>query len=286
MDDLGRQDLAARTVAAYRTDLSAFARWFPGTAGEPFSARAVTPTDLREYKSYLRTVERRQAATINRRFAALRAFFRWAKGTGLIAELPTESVRGVPTALRVPKALAKRDVDRLIREAERHGKPRNIAIVLLLRHTGIRVGELSNLRLGDIDISERRGLLLVRAGKGDKDRRLPLNRDVRRALERYLETRPQVDDDHLFIGQRGQPLQSQGVQLLVAKYARRAGLADVTPHILRHSFAKHILDAGEDLATVQRLLGHERLETTAIYTQPTARDLEQAVRRLEVEPAD
>ena len=286
LDDLGRQDIAARTIAAYRTDLSAFARWFPDTAGEPFSARAVTPTDLREYKSYLRTVERRQAATINRRFAALRAFFRWAKGVGLITELPTESVTGVPAAPRSPKALAKREVDRLIREAERHGQPRNIAIVQLLRHTGIRVGELCNLRLGDIDISERRGMLLVRAGKGDKDRMLPLNNDVRRALERYLKTRPRVADDHLFIGQRGEPLQPQGVQKIVAKYARRAGLSDVTPHILRHSFAKHILDAGEDLATVQRLLGHERLETTAIYTQPTARDLEQAVRRLEAEPED
>ena len=131
LDDLARQDLAASTVAAYRTDVTAFARWFPDTTGEPFSARAVTPTDLREYKSYLRTVERRQAATVNRRFAALRAFFRWAKGTGLISELPTESVKGVPAAPRSPKALAKREVDRLIREAERHGKPRNIAIVQL-----------------------------------------------------------------------------------------------------------------------------------------------------------
>lgn len=157
LDDLARQDLAARTVAAYRTDLAAFARWFPDTAEEPFSARAVTPTDLRDYKSYLRTVESRQAATINRRFAALRAFFRWAKGAGLIRELPAADVKGVPTAPRSPKELAKRDVDRLIRGAERHGKPRNLAILQLLRHTGIRVGELCNLRLGDVTISERRG---------------------------------------------------------------------------------------------------------------------------------
>lgn len=283
LDDLTRQDIGARTISAYRTDVTAFARWFPSAAGESFSARAVMPTDVRDYKSYLRTVERRQAATINRRLAALRAFFRWAKGQGLISELPTERVTGVPAAPRTPKALAKREVDRLIREAERHGKPRNLAIVQLLRHTGIRVGELCNLRLGNLDISERRGLLLVCGGKGDKDRSVPLNNDVRRALAAYLTTRPQRDDDHLFVGQRGEPLQPQGVQLIVAKYAQRAGLPDVTPHILRHSFAKQILDAGEDLVTVQRLLGHERLETTAIYTQPTAHDLEQAVRRLEAE---
>ena len=115
------------------------------------------------------------------------------------------------------------------------------------------------------------------------DRTIPLNNDARRALTAYLDVRPKVADDRLFVGQRGEPLQPQGAQQVVAKYARRAGLPEVTPHVLRHTFAKHVLDAGEDLATVQRLLGHERLETTAIYTQPTARDLEAAVRRLEAD---
>jgi site-specific recombinase XerD len=122
---------------------------------------------------------------------------------------------------------------------------------------------------------------VVRSGKGDKDRTLPLNHDVRQALRAYLAVRPVVSTDYLLIGQRGQPLQADAVQLIVRKYAQRAGLSAVTPHILRHSFAKQVLDAGADLATVARLLGHERLETTAIYTQPTAQDLEAAVRRLE-----
>jgi integrase/recombinase XerC len=281
--DLRRQDAAPATVRSYAADLRAFARWFPDTTGEAFSARAVTPTDLREYRGYLRTVEHKQAATINRRLAALRRFFVWAKGAGKIAELPTEQVKGIPAAPRTPKALAKREVDRLLREAERHGNKRNLAILLTLRHTGLRVGELCNLRLGDVTISERKGEVLVRGGKGNKDRTIPLNNDVRRAIEAYKQVRPRVADDRLFVGQRGEPLKPQGVQQVVAKYARRAGLPDVTPHVLRHTFAKHVLDAGEALATVQRLLGHERLETTAIYTQPTARDLEAAVRRLEVD---
>ena len=281
--DLRRQDAAPATVRGYAADLRAFARWFPDPTGEPFSARAVTPTDLREYKAYLRTVERKQAATVNRRLAALRRFFVWAKGAGKIAELPTEQVTGVPAAPRTPKALAKREVDRLIREAERHGNKRNLAILLTLRHTGLRVGELCNLRLGDVAVSERKGALLVRGGKGNKDRTVPLNSDARRALAAYLAVRPKVADDRIFVGQRGDPLKPQGAQEVVAKYARRAGLPEVTPHVLRHTFAKHVLDAGEDLATVQRLLGHERLETTAIYTQPTARDLEEAVRRLEAD---
>lgn len=279
--DLQREDVAASTAETYGLDLRGFARWFRTTLGESFTARAVTPTDVRDYRAYLRTLERRQAATVNRKLAALRRFFLWAQATGRVTEVATAGVKGTPTPPRTPKSLLKREADRLIRAAEQDGNKRNLAVVLTLRHTGLRVGELCALRLGDLSISERKGSLLVRSGKGDKDRRLPLNNDVRQALSAYLAVRPQTTDDHVFIGQRGQPLQPQAVQLIVRKYARRAGLTGVTPHILRHSFAKHVLDAGEDLATVSRLLGHERLETTAIYTQPTARDLEDAVRRLE-----
>jgi site-specific recombinase XerD len=280
---LRRQEASAATVRNYGADLRAFARWFADATGEDFTAKAVTPTDLRDYKAHLRTVERLQAATVNRRLAALRRFFLWAKGSGRITGLPTEQVKGIPAAPRTPKALTKRDVDRLLREAERHGNKRNLAILLTLRHTGLRVGELCNLRLGDVTVSERKGEVLVRGGKGNKDRTVPLNNDVRRALAVYQQVRPTVANDFVFIGQRGAALQPQGVQQVVAKYAARAGLPEVTPHVLRHTFAKHVLDAGEDLATVQRLLGHERLETTAIYTQPTARDLEEAVRLLEVD---
>ena len=173
LDELRRQDAAPATIRNYAADLRAFARWFPHTTGEPFSARAVTPTDLREYKAYLRTVKQRQAATVNRQLAALRKFFVWAKGAGRITDLPTEQVKGLPAAPRTPKALAKREVDRLIREAERHGDKRNLAILLTLRHTGLRVGELCHLRLGDVTISARKGQLLVRAGKGNKDRTGP-----------------------------------------------------------------------------------------------------------------
>ena len=211
----------------------------------------------------------------------LTAFFRWAKGQGLITELPTDDVKGVPLARRTPKSLLKRDVHRLLRAAEREGNKRNLAILLLLRHTGLRVGELCASRVEDLSLSERKGHVRVHSGKGDNDRVVPLNSDVRTALSAYLKVRPTTSTTHLFIGQRGDPLQEQAVQNLVHKYATRAGLEGVTPHTLRHSFAKHLLDAGEDLATVSRLLGHERLETTAIYTQPHKRDLQEAVGRLE-----
>jgi integrase/recombinase XerC len=110
---------------------------------------------------------------------------------------------------------------------------------------------------------------------------VPLNNDARRAISDYLGVRPRVADDHLFIGQRGEPLRPQGVELIVERYAKQAGLEGVTPHVLRHTFAKQLLDTGTDLVAVARLLGHARLDTTARYTQPTERDLERAVEGLE-----
>src|SRR5215216_476829 len=276
-----RQETSPKTRDAYRLDLLHFASWFARTVGEAFSPEAVTPTDIREYRGHLMNVEKRQPATVNRRLAALRRFFVWAKASGLAKELPTDDVKGVASSPRAPHWLEKRDVDRLIRTVERHGNTRDLAIVLTLRHTGIRVSELSNLMLGDVEISERKGSVTVRSGKGSKFRVLPLNVDARQAITAYLRARPTVSADHLFIGQRGQGIGSRAVELLVTKYARLAGLDDVTPHTLRHSFGKHALDAGADLVSVAALLGHERLETTAIYTTPSQRDLEKVVEKLE-----
>jgi site-specific recombinase XerD len=283
LQDLERQETSPRTRNAYRLDLLHFAGWFARTVGETFSPEAVTPTDVREYRGHLMNVEHRQPATVNRRLAALRRFFQWAKATGLAKELPTDDVKGVASAPRAPHWLDKRDVDRLIRTVERHGNTRDLAIVLTLRHTGIRVSELSSLMLGDVEISERKGALTVRSGKGSKFRVLPLNVDARQAITAYLKVRPTVSADHLFIGQRGQGISSRAVELLVTKYGRLAGLEDVTPHTLRHSFGKHALDAGADLVSVSALLGHQRLETTAIYTTPSQRDLERVVEKLEQE---
>src|SRR3954470_24669314 len=281
LQDLERQESSPQTRRAYQLDLLHFANWFAQSVGETFSPEAVTPTDVREYRGYLMNVEHRQPSTVNRRLAALRRFFQWAKATGLVKELPTDNVKGVASAPRAPHWLEKRDVDRLIRTVERHGNTRDLSIVLTLRHTGIRVSELSSLMLGDIENSERKGTLTVRSGKGNKFRILPLNVDARQAIPAYLQVRPTVSADHLFIGQRGQGISSRAVELLVTKYARLAGLEDVTPHTLRHSFGKHALDAGGDLVSVSALLGHQRLETTAIYTTPSQRDLEKVVEKLE-----
>ena len=141
IDELQRQEVAQRTIDSYDSDLLCFARWFKASIGEDFTAQGVTPTDVRDYKAHLVTVERRKPATINRRLAALRRFFQWARASGYIQEMPMESVKGMQSVPRAPKSLEKREVDRLIRAAEK-GDKRNLAILQTLRHTGIRVGEL------------------------------------------------------------------------------------------------------------------------------------------------
>jgi site-specific recombinase XerD len=279
--ELARQEAAKKTIVNYRSDLLSFARWFHDATGEEFAAAAVTPTDIRDYKAFLQTTRGCAPATVNRRLAALRKFFQWAVSDGSSSENPTLSIKGVQSVPRGPRSLEKREVDRLVRAVEQDGSKRNLAILATLRHTGLRVGELCALRLSDVVLSERRGTATVRSGKGNKHRVVPLNVDVRKAIREYLDVRPKVADDHLFIGQRGEPLRPQGVELLVKQYAQQAGLEDVTPHVLRHSFARQALDSGTDLVTVATLLGHQRLETTAIYTKPSERDLAKAVERLE-----
>ncbi len=128
-----------------------------------------------------------------------------------------------------PKALTHNQIHALIRTVQRHASRRDLAIIEVLRHTGVRVGDLAALRLTDVSISDRKGTLVVRWGKGGKYREIGLNADVRKALTDYLEIRPAVADNHLFIGQRGNGLTVRPIEDLVTKYARLAGIPEVTP---------------------------------------------------------
>ena len=289
LDARASGDGSRHTLTSYRHDLIGFARWFAEhVPTEPgFAPEAVTPTDVRAFRDWLVRTAHRKPATINRKLAALRAYFSFCKASGYRADdLPTEGVKRVAEQPTGPRWFLKREVNGLIRAVERYGRGadrlRDLAIILTLRHTGVRVGELVGLTLQDVTLGQRGGQLRVR-GKGNKERIVPLNHEVRQALAAWLVIRAERSDhdayEEVFLGQRG-PLSAHGVEVLVTKYARHAGLPTLRPHALRHSFAKHLLDAGEDLVTVQALLGHSNLNTTARYTQPGARDLEEAVARL------
>src|SRR5215207_9421749 len=201
LTDLARQPRSAKTWQAYRSDLNLFASWLTQSTGDAFAAETLTRIDVRDYKQHLFAVEGRAAATVNRRLAALRTFCGWAKRTGRVSELATAGIGDVPVPRQAPKALDERSVDRVLRRAEQSGNHRDHAILMTLRHTGIRVAELCDLRMGDVITRERSGTLTVRAGKGMKQRSVPLNADVRRALATYLneERHGASADEFLFL---------------------------------------------------------------------------------------
>jgi len=295
LQHLQASDKAPRTLDAYARDLQAFSAWFTQTNGEPPAPAAVTPLDIREYRQYLQTVKRLKPASVNRRLAGLRAYFRWAREKGLVASSPLEGIRDARQTPRPPRWLNRQETYALLRAAEEairlaeakgqtvtaREARRNAAIVALMLHAGLRVSEVCGLAMGDVQVGERAGRVVVRAGKGGKYREVPLNRDARRALRGWLAAR-EGESERLFVGRRGLPLRARGVQRVLKRLAKGAGLAEekVTPHALRHTFGKNLVDAGVSLERVAALMGHANLNTTARYTTPSTADLAAAVERI------
>jgi site-specific recombinase XerD len=271
---------SSHTVKAYAHDLSGFAQWFAQTTGEAFDPQAAGPREIAGYRSYLLT-RGQKPATVNRRLVALQRFYKWAHKQDHVTNNPFEVLEGVRVKQQqgiAPKWLSERQQLALLRAVRKGKHLRDLAILETLLRTGLRVSELIDLTLADVVLSERAGKVIVRAGKGGKYREVPLSKEVRHSLELYLQTREQDGSGRLFVGQRG-PLNVPGVQYLVAKYAYHARLADVTPHSLRHTFGKNLVDAGVSLEQVAALLGHESLDTVMVYTKPSQGDLEKAVRK-------
>jgi site-specific recombinase XerD len=216
LQTLSDQGAAELTIRNYRSDLLHFARWLAGPTAKPFSPAAITPTDIRAYRSHLLTLERRAPATIQRRLTALRKFCQWALAQQRSAADPTQGVKGVASVPRALSWLEKKDVDQLLRAGERAGNKRDLAILATLRQTGLRLSELGRLRVESLQFAERRGQLQL-WGKGTKHRAIPLNFDVRKALAAYLEIRPKSQSPYLFLGQRGNGLSTKGVANIVCK---------------------------------------------------------------------
>jgi site-specific recombinase XerD len=283
---LESQDKSAATVSGYRNDLQQFAQWLTQTRGESYKTirefvRAITPTDIREYRAYLLNTQHASPATINRRLVSLHGLTRWARHAGLVEHDPVNGIKFVQQVKPASRWLDRKEQYALRRAAEKDGDPRNLAIIFLLLNTGLRVSEVAGLTLSDMVLSERKGELTVH-GKGTKVRTVPLNAEVRRALRDHLAKRPKVEHTAVFVGQKGAPLGKLGIEYQIATLGRLAGLAEcLTPHMLRHTFAKNLVDAGVSLDQVATLMGHRSLTTTARYTQPSQQDLAKAVEKLE-----
>jgi integrase/recombinase XerD len=260
---------APRTVEAYRRDLTALREWL----GHPL-ANASTE-ELERYLAELRA-QGLSNATVARRTASARSFFRHLSLLGVRDDNPATALELPRKTRRLPRTLSPAEAQRLV-EAAQGTTPRALrdhALIELLYGAGLRVGEAVGLDRAAVDLDQR----LVRCvGKGGKERIVPLGRPAAEALRRYLSRgRPFLDRRHrpeLFLNAQGGGLTRAGAFLILRRLAGRAGLDPerIHPHLLRHSFATHLLEGGADLRSVQEMLGHADLSTTELYTHVSDR---------------
>ncbi|NLL36746.1 MAG: tyrosine-type recombinase/integrase [Fretibacterium sp.] len=247
------------TFVSYETDLRQFAEYLGELGLE--TADAVETATLR---AYLRALFGWgfTKSTISRKLSSLRGFFAHLKKRGALQEDPTRTLRGPSAPKRLPRALSEEAVERLIQAAEKGENPdRDRAVMELLYGCALRISELADLRWENVDMEERWLLVL---GKGDKERRVPFGACASRALE-ALRARGPVGP-WVFSGQGGRGhLTVRTLHRIVTALAQMAGVEGVTPHVLRHSCATHLLERGASLKFVQEFLGHENLSTTQIY---------------------
>ena len=300
LDSLREKDRSPRTIQEYGADLRQFQAWYEQSENESLRAQDVGQGEVTRYKDWLRK-KGYKPATINRRLAALRSYYKWSRAGGSTTLDPTEGIRDKRQQTLAPRALGEVEVAQLyagatgrIRRADSRQRGRkmtpsarearrDLAVLTMLLGTGLRLSEFASLTLDDLASGAGGArVLIVRAGKGDKRRRVPLSAEVWDAVEEWLMVRPEAEHDSLFVGRRGAPLGKIGIQRALKKIAQAGGLPPetVSPHLLRHTFAKRLIDAGVTLEKVQALLGHASIVTTTRYTVPTEFDLIEAVNRL------
>ena len=284
---LGKASRAAdNTVSNYRRDLRDFRSFLLARAaavdssGEEIDQRAITTDHIRSYLS--EAMKSLSRATVQRRLFAIKAFFRWRETMAGVPS-PARALRSPRTQRRLPAILPEDGVRRLI-EADSEDKTpaalRDRAILETLYSSGLRVSELTGLNWRDID--DEVGMVLVRSGKGNKDRVVPIGEPALDALKAWRRAMPKAWelDGPVITNLRGGRLTPRAVENILARRIVTAGLVtSITPHGLRHCFATHLLDSGADLRSIQEMLGHASLATTQRYTHVSVNHLKEVYRR-------
>lgn len=263
------------TVLNYRRDIENFIGWCAGDSGEPFDPRRITAEDVREWIIYCSDTAKLKATSVNRAISSLRLYFRYLRREGVVE---TDIFRNI-TSLKTPKRLPvfvpesrMTDLLGLLEEESDDGSfegVRNALIVLMFYRCGLRLSELTGISIDDFS-SDMRSLKV--RGKGDKERIIPIANVVRERLSGYIDVIYGQNictngKKILFLTREGKPMSRKMVYDVVCRSLERAGIqGKKSPHVLRHTFATHLLNAGADMRDIQELLGHSSLQTTQIYT--------------------
>jgi integrase/recombinase XerD len=265
--------LSRNTLDAYRTDLLQFGRFLDGREVSALEAKTSDVADFLEWLAKGDANGRPPAspATIHRKSACLRSFYRHLRRDGLLDTDPTATLSTPRRSRKLPQVLTRGEIEKLLSQpcGTEPAALRDRALLELMYACGLRASEAIGLELMDVDVQE--GVLRAR-GKGSKERIVPIGQAAVKALRIYLERgRPALvkgaPEAHLFVNFRGGQLTRQGLYKIVRRHAARAGLADrMSPHTLRHTFATHLLVGGCDLRSVQEMLGHADVSTTQLYT--------------------
>jgi len=272
IDYLGHEKgLATNTLESYSRDLKQYCGFLSEDTSQ--SLKTASQATIVAYLMHLRK-QGKATATIARRLAALKAFYQFLLRENYVTKDPTDELSSPKLERKLPKVLTVEEVEKLLAQPNTlslTGK-RDKAMLEVLYATGIRVSELVNLNIGDVDLTEG----FVRCvGKGSKERVVPMGEMAIAALRVYLhEARPKIvsssTEKALFVNHHGKRLTRQGFWKIVKKYAAQAQIRkEITPHTFRHSFATHLLENGADIRAVQEMLGHADISTTQIYTHIT-----------------
>ncbi len=274
------------TVKAYREDIDAF-RHFLSETGGTVDLLKISKLDVQVYLSQLYD-EHKARTTIARKISSLRSFYEFLVREHKIAQNPFAYVTLKKRPAPLPRFFYEKEMTALFQAAAANPDAtlalRDSAILEVLYATGIRVSECCGLTLDDVDYSTQ--LMLIH-GKGNKERYVPFGNYAKRALQTYLTdcraplmTKYQQAHDTIFINHYGRPITATGVEYVLNQVIDRSTLTgDIHPHMLRHTFATHLLNHGADLRTVQELLGHSSLSTTQIYTHVTKAHLQRDYRK-------
>jgi integrase/recombinase XerD len=256
------RQLSSNTIDAYKRDLYSFFNYVKKKYNN------ITKEDIINYIKYLNS--ELNPKSVNRHIVTLKNYFNFLEKNSMININPCEDITGLKTKKSIPRVLSEEDIDKLLDINPKNAfEYRNKAMLELMYSSGLRVSELLNLNVNDIDFD----LNIVRIfGKGSKERIMPINEIATSFLYDYINIYRKTllknkINDILFLNSRGEKLSRQGFFKILKEIARDKGIKkELSPHTLRHSFATHLLNHGADLRSIQTMLGHENIETTQIYT--------------------